>query len=71
MGSTCLAATGCRDKQAAQAVLNELVARETLILRKIMTAEQADIADYQETSIEGHIADFLEYHREKRLTPAA
>ncbi len=68
-GSTCLAATGCRDKQAAQAVLNELVARETLILRKIMTAEQADIADYQETSIEGHIADFLEYHRRKKTHP--
>lgn len=69
-GVICEVATGCRDKQAALSVLNDLTTRAELVKAKVMTADQADIADHALVSLETHISDFLGYQRQKGTHPA-
>ncbi len=62
-------ATGCRDRQAAQAVLNELTTRAELVKAKVLTIEQVDISQYQDTLLLEHIEAFLDYQRQKSTHP--
>ncbi|MCD0459207.1 tyrosine-type recombinase/integrase [Roseiconus lacunae] len=61
--------TGCRDKQAARAVLKDLEQRAEHVKSKILSPEQDRIADHAETPIGEHIEAFLEYQRRKGTHP--
>ncbi|MDV6031340.1 MAG: site-specific integrase [Phycisphaera sp. RhM] len=61
--------TGCRDKQAARAVLNELEQRADHVKAKIRTPEQDRIADHQQTPLREHIDAFVDYQRRKGTHP--
>jgi len=61
-------ATGCRDRDAARAVLNELVKRAEKVKAGVMTMAQDSIADQQRTSIVGHIEEYVEHLRLRGLT---
>ena len=52
-------ATGCRDKQAAQAVLNDLERRAELVKANVMTAIEGAVADHQATALTGHLNDYI------------
>ncbi|MCA9198890.1 MAG: hypothetical protein KDA87_15185, partial [Planctomycetales bacterium] len=58
-------ATGCRDKQAAQAVLNDLVQRAELVRSGIITNDQDRMSERQHETFETHFASYLDYHRAK------
>lgn len=64
-GVVCEVATGCKDKQAAMAVLNELTTRAELVKANVMTPEQDRIADYQTTPLADHINDYIDYQRDR------
>ncbi|KLU05886.1 integrase-recombinase protein [Rhodopirellula islandica] len=61
--------TGCSDKQAAMAVLNELTTRAEHVKSKILSPDQDRIADHAGTPIGEHIEAFLEYQRQKGTHP--
>ncbi len=61
----CEVATGCRDKQAAQSVLDELMRRAELVKAKVLSPDQDRIADHAGTPIAEHIEAFLDYQRRK------
>ncbi|WP_145304505.1 tyrosine-type recombinase/integrase [Crateriforma conspicua] len=65
-GKVCEVATGCRDKQAAQSVLDDLVKRSELVRANVMTPEQDAIADHAAIPLSSHLAAFLNYHRMKK-----
>ncbi len=57
--------TGCREKQSAMSVLDELTSRAELVKAKVMTSDQANIADFQNTLLSEHIAEYVA-HLESR-----
>ncbi len=61
--------TGCRDKQAALSVLNGLMKRAELVKAKIMTSDQAKIADYQSIPLSQHIAEYVEHLASRKVHP--
>jgi hypothetical protein len=61
----CEVATGCRDKQAAQSVLDELLRRAELVKAKVLSPDQDRIADHAGSPIAEHIEAFLDYQRRK------
>src|SRR6056297_256694 len=62
-------ATRCRDKQAAMAVLNDLMKRAEQVRAKVLSPAQDRISDHARASIEEHIEAFLEYQRQKGTHP--
>lgn len=58
-------ATGCRDKTAAQTVLASLTSRAELVKAKVMTSDQARIADQQQIPLSTHIADYVAYQKDQ------
>ncbi len=68
-GIVCEVSTGCRDKTAAMAVLGELEHQAELVRSKILTSDQAKIADHADSLLASHIADFLEYQQQKKTHP--
>ena len=62
-GVVCETATGCRDADAARAVLGDLERRSELIKAGVMTTAEDSIADNQLTPLAVHIADFITYLR--------
>jgi hypothetical protein len=58
------ASTGCRDKSAAQSILNELERRSELVKSKVISATEDAIADHAATPI---VRQF-EVYREHRVT---
>ena len=56
-------ATGCRDADAARAVLGDLERRSELIKAGVITAAEDSIADHQPTPLATHIADYMTYLR--------
>ena len=62
-GWVCETATGCRDADAARAVLGDLERRSELVKAGVMTAAEDAVADHQLTPLVGHIADFIAYLR--------
>ena len=51
--------TGCREKQSAMSVLDELTSRAELVKAKVMTRDQANIADFQNTLLSEHIEEYV------------
>lgn len=62
-------ATGCRDNSAAMAVLADFEQQAELVKGKIITSDQAKIAEHANSLMTVHIADFLEYQRLKKTHP--
>ncbi|NOY29646.1 MAG: hypothetical protein GXP28_05555 [Planctomycetes bacterium] len=63
-GVVCEVATGCRSKDAALSVLNELTGRADKVRSGIRTAAEDAIVDHQITPLAEHIADYVAYLRE-------
>lgn len=57
--------TGCRDKQAAQNVLNQLASRAEKVAAGVLSLEEVDIAKHQHVPLTQHILDYLESLRER------
>ena len=68
-GVVCEVATGCRDKQAAQSVLDELLRRAELVKAKVLSPDQDRIANHAGTPLSEHIEAFLDYQRRKGKHP--
>ena len=64
-GKVCEVATGCTDKDAANAVLTDLKQRAQHVKAKILSPEQDRIADHAGIPISEHIEAFLLYQRRK------
>ena len=62
-------ATGCRDKQAAMSVLNDLLGRAELVKANVMSSDQARIADFQQVPLKDHISDYKSYLTERKVHP--
>ena len=67
-GTTHEVATGCRDRGAAQAVLNELERRSELVKANVMTAGESSIADHASTSLVNHFASYRDHRIAKGLS---
>ena len=68
-------ATGCKSKDAAMAVLNDLVARAEKVKAGVLTATEVNVSDWQSALMERHITDYkahlaargvTERHRKER-----
>ncbi len=59
--------TGCTDKVAAQAVLNELVRIAQHVKCKIISSDQAKIAEHADTPLTCHIDDYLDYLKQRKV----
>ncbi|MBL8854880.1 MAG: site-specific integrase [Planctomycetaceae bacterium] len=60
-GTVCEVATGCRDKQAAQSVLDDLLRRSELVKAKVLSPAQDKIADHQRKSLSDHLLAYVEH----------
>ena len=60
-GEVVIESTGCRDEQAARHVLAELVKRQEHIRAGILTSSQCRTADHAKSSLEEHIAGYIEH----------
>jgi integrase len=60
-GVVCEVATGCRDKQAAQSVLDGLLRRAELVKAKVLSPDQDKIADHQRTPLSDHLAEYIDH----------
>lgn len=58
-------ATGCRDEQAARAVLNALLKRAENVRSGVVTAADDGVIDCQATPIVEHIADYVTHQETK------
>jgi len=63
------APTGCRDKQAAMSVLNDLMNRAQLVKANVMSSDQARIADFQLVPLNHHISGYMSYLSERKVHP--
>ena len=61
-------ATGCRDKQAAQSILNELERRAELVKANVMTAGESAIADHASTPLASHLTSYRDHRIAKGLS---
>lgn len=60
-------ATGCRDKQAAMAVMNDLTTQAQLVKAKIITSDQAKISDYADTLLIEHILAYVAHLKGRKV----
>ena len=60
-------ATGCRDADAARAVLGDLERRSELVKAGVMTAAEDAVADHQATLLTGHVVAYISHQRAKGL----
>ncbi len=61
--------TGCREKTAAQAVLNDLLKRSEQVRSGILTPDQDAMAEHQQVPLEEHIIAWKAHHKAKGTTP--
>ena len=62
--------TGCRDKQAAMAVLNDLESMAERIKANIVTSAEAKIGEqFADILLSDHIADYVRHLTERRVHP--
>ncbi|WP_253158041.1 tyrosine-type recombinase/integrase [Stieleria tagensis] len=59
--------TGCSDRDAANSVLNDLVRRSEQVKSKILTADQAAIAEHQSTLLSDHIATYVDHLKARNV----
>src|SRR5262245_9509046 len=62
-------ATGCRDEQAARAILADLERRAVRVKSKILTTAEDAVIDHQATALDGHLHDYWEHQTAKGLHP--
>lgn len=67
-GIVCEVSTGCRDKASAANVLADLEKQAELVRSKILTSDQSKIADHADTLLDSHIADFIQYQRDREIS---
>ncbi len=65
-GFVCEVSTGCRDKTAALAVLADLEQQAELVKSKIITVDQAKIAEYADTMLVEHIDAYVAYLKQRK-----
>jgi len=68
-GITREVSTGCRDKQAAQSVMDDLLRRSELVKAKVLSPHQDRIADHQRTPLADHMATYFEHLRGRGVHP--
>jgi len=61
-------ATGCRDKDAARAVLAELEKRADKVRSGIRTAAEDSTIDHQRTPLLGHVAAFIDHQQTRGVS---
>jgi len=66
-GVVCEVATGCRSKDAALSVLNELTGRADKVRSGIRTVAEDAIVDHQITPLAEHVADYIAYLRGRNV----
>ncbi len=64
-GVTREVATGCRDKQAAAAVLKDLTTEAEKVASGILTTTDVQIKKHQQTPLSDHITDYIEDLKER------
>jgi len=62
-------ATGCRDEAAARSLLTELEKRAEKVKGKILSADEANAIDHQQTPLSDHIDAFLLHQTGKGVSP--
>jgi len=62
-------ATGCRDEQAARAILNELETRAVRVKARIVSAAEDRVIDHQATSLADHFEAYSAHQEAKGLHP--
>jgi len=67
-GLVSVVSTGCRDRQAAQAVLNDLVRRAELVRSKVISATEDAIAEHQHRPIAEHVDAYLLHHESRQTS---
>ncbi len=68
-GIICEVSTGCTDKMAAMAVLNELVTTAQHVKAKIITSDQARISEHADTLLSEHIAAYIAHLKGRKVHP--
>jgi integrase len=68
-GLVCEVSTGCTDKVAAQSVLNELIRTAQYVKSKIITSDQAKIADHADTLLSEHMDAYIEHLKSRNVHP--
>ncbi|MBU6385128.1 MAG: site-specific integrase [Planctomycetes bacterium] len=68
-GVVCEVATGCRDKQAAQAVLDDLLRRAELVKAKVLSPDQDKIADHQRIPLSEHVTQYIDHLKNRGVHP--
>jgi integrase len=63
-------ATGCRTKDGALSVLRELTGRAEKVRAQIISPEEDRIADHQVTTLQEHIASYVDHQTVKGVHPA-
>ena len=61
--------TGCTDKVAAMAVLNELVKTAQHVKAKIITSDQAKISEHADTLLSEHITAYVAHLKGRKVHP--
>jgi integrase len=61
--------TGCRDKSAAQAVLNEMLGRVEKIRAGVMTSAEMKLAERLKTTIADHVAAYVVHLQAEGVSP--
>ncbi len=53
--------TGCRDKQAANSVLNQWIRQVELVRSNVLTKTESRVSAYQNIALADHVADYIDY----------
>ena len=59
--------TGCKEKKSAMAILSSLTNRAELVKAKVITSDQANIADFQSTPLRDHITEYINHLRARKV----
>jgi integrase len=69
-GVVCEVSTGCRDKQAAMSVLNDLETMAERVKANIITSAEAKIGElFADMPLTDHIEDYIRHLKERRVHP--
>jgi len=69
-GVVCEVSTGCCDKQAAMAVLNDLETMAERVKAKVITSAEAKIGEqFSDLPLSHHIDDYIRHLKERRVHP--
>jgi len=58
--------TGCRDKQAAHAVLNQWIRQVELVKSNVMTKTESRVSEYQNIPLADHVSLYIDYLKRRK-----